>query len=139
LDPSKIGVHEAKRTVHETVVLTANDLKANEEDRKEAENRAKIAQGQRSWSMLHRYRGCDPVFFEAWQHTIPNMCDCRNEFKTIVADFPPDFSCPDAFWRWGWFIHNAVNEKLGKPLISLEEATQLWRNDGEVEENRGSD
>ena len=94
--------------------------------------------GAAAWRALHTYAGCDREFFLKWEKMIP-CGTCRENFKKLLADYPPDFSSPDAFWRWGWFMHNAVNEKLGKPLISLEEATQLWRNNGKVEENRGTD
>lgn len=84
-------------------------------------------QGRRAWSFLHRYRGCDPVFFEMWINFIPSQCSCKEDFKLILKDYPPDFSSPDAFFEWGVFIHNQVNIKLGKPTFTLEEAKKLWQ------------
>jgi hypothetical protein len=40
---------------------------------------------------------------------------------------PPDFSSPEAFFAWGVALHNAVNAKLGKPEITIEEAYLIWR------------
>jgi hypothetical protein len=40
---------------------------------------------------------------------------------------PPDFSSPEAFFAWGVRLHNAVNAKLGKPEITIEEALSIWR------------
>jgi hypothetical protein len=44
---------------------------------------------------------------------------------------PPDFTSPEAFFAWGVALHNAVNRKLGKPELTIEEARRIWRrNDG---------
>jgi hypothetical protein len=86
-------------------------------------------QGRRAWLFLHRYRGCDPVFFEMWQYFIPAQCSCQEDFKAIITIHPPDFSSPEAFFEWGVMIHNEVNIKLGKPTFTLEEAKLLYRPD----------
>jgi hypothetical protein len=40
---------------------------------------------------------------------------------------PPDYTSPEAFFAWGVRLHNAVNAKLGKPEITIEEAYSIWR------------
>ena len=92
-------------------------------------------QGRFAWSLLHRYRGCEKAWFDLWIYFVPGGgCSCRENFKAILTEFPPDFSSPDAFWHWGVAVHNKVNAKLGKPEITIEEAVKLWRNDAnEVE------
>lgn len=126
------------RTVRFNNEGIVEDQLRRQEEEKQRQEKSKASAGQRSWSILHRYRGCDPVFFEAWQHSIPAMCDCRNEFKKIVEKHPPEFSSPEAFFRWGWFVHNAVNEKLGKPLVDLDDALKQWRNDASEIKDSGS-
>jgi hypothetical protein len=46
---------------------------------------------------------------------------------------PPDFSSPEAFFDWGVALHNAVNAKLGKPEITIDEACKIWRNSDGLE------
>ena len=33
---------------------------------------------------------------------------------------------PMALFRWGWALHNAVNRKMRKPELTLEEALARW-------------
>ena len=103
-----------------------------------AERTAK--QGRFAWSLLHNYRGCDPQWLELWVYFIPSRCDCRDGFQQILKDLPPDFSSPEAFFAWGVRLHNAVNAKLGKPQITLDEAYLIWRkDDGKPAENSWTD
>ncbi len=85
-------------------------------------------QGRKAWSLLHSYRGCDPQWVELWEHFIPQAggCGCKDNYKAILKDYPPDYTDADSFFRWGWFLHNLVNEKLGNPLIELDEARRIW-------------
>lgn len=92
----------------------------------------KNAQGRNSWKILHSYVGCDPQWFRLWLLTLPKDCPCNSKFKTLLNQYPPNFSSPENFWLWGHFIHNEVNAKLreeGKerPHISIEEANRQWK------------
>jgi len=102
-------------------------LRITKEEREEKRKEIVGKQGQRAWSMLHRFRGCDPVFVEAWEAWIPSTCSCREDYKAILADYPFDYSSPDAFFESGIRLHNAVNRKLSKPEITIEEARSIWR------------
>lgn len=83
---------------------------------------------RRAWSLLHRYRGCDPQWVELWEYFIPaGGCSCKAGYKEILKDHPFDYSSPDAFFASGVALHNAVNAKLGKPTVSLARAYMLWR------------
>ncbi len=83
-----------------------------------------------AWTFLHRYDGCDPAWLKSWEGIIPRgRCDCKTGYLEILKDYPPDFSSPEAFFAWGVTLHNAVNRKLGKPEMTLEEARKLWRDD----------
>jgi hypothetical protein len=98
------------------------------------DNKEAIAKaGQRAWSLIHRYRGCDPVFFEAWMAWVPQGCSCKSDLSQRIKDHPPDFSSAEAFFEWGVDLHNWVNEKLlangdtTKRTFTIEEARNQWR------------
>jgi hypothetical protein len=107
-------------------VLTQEQIKA-------AKNERTAKQGQFAWSLLHRYRGCDPQWLELWVYFIPQRCECKDGFQKILEQLPPDFSSPQSFFAWGVRLHNAVNEKLGKPQITIDEAYSIWRMSDGVE------
>lgn len=87
----------------------------------------KKRQGKFAWSLLHKYTGCDKQWLDLWVYFIPNRCECKTGYQHIIKELPPDFSSPDAFFAWGVALHNAVNAKLGKPEVLLEDAFSLWR------------
>jgi hypothetical protein len=97
-----------------------------EEAEREAQAR-QATQGQFAWAKLHSYRGCDPQWLDIWQYLIPQRCDCKDGYQRILAEMPPDYLSPEAFFRWGVRLHNAVNAKLGKPEITIDEAYSIWR------------
>jgi hypothetical protein len=86
-------------------------------------------QGRRAWSALHSYEGCDQNWYLIWRNMIPTGCSCQSSAHAMLAQYPPDCSSPETFFDWGVFIHNMINEKLGKPIMSHEEARKLWRGD----------
>jgi len=95
-------------------------------------------QGRHAWTLLHRYRGCDPQWLELWVYFIPNKCECKDGYQKILEELPPDFTSPEAFFAWGVALHNAVNAKLGKPQITIDEALSIWRsNDARESQNSG--
>jgi hypothetical protein len=90
-------------------------------------DRQKAKQGQFAWTKLHSYTGCDPQWLDIWQYLIPQRCDCKDGYQRILAEMPPDYTSPEAFFAWGVNLHNAVNAKLGKQQITIEEALSIWR------------
>ena len=101
---------------------------------KRAERTAK--QGQAAWGYLHGYKGCDPQWLEIWQFLIPQRCECKGGYQQIIAEMPPDFTSPEAFFAWGVNLHNAVNRKLGKPELTIDEALLIWRkNDADTQDS----
>jgi hypothetical protein len=100
--------------------LTEEQLKAKQQERSDT-------QGRFAWDKLHSYRGCDPQWLDIWQYIIPQRCDCKDGYQRILADMPPDFTSPEAFFAWGVALHNAVNKKLSKPEITIEKAYFIWR------------
>jgi hypothetical protein len=75
-----------------------------------------------SWSCQTRCQ-----WWKNWQARVPNLgCDCRRHWRDLVERMPPDFSSPAAFFAWSVSAHNAVNTRLGKPVVPLEEARCLY-------------
>jgi hypothetical protein len=44
----------------------------------------------------------------------------------MEANYPPDFSSPESFFKWGWARHNDVNLRLGKPKFPYEDALRKY-------------
>lgn len=92
-----------------------------------------LRDGPRYWAELHlfslRNRSCeDRAFIESWfknwADSIPwNGCPCQQHFEDYCKQFPPDFS---DLWKWGIGIHNDVNSRNGRSVLSLSDAENLW-------------
>lgn len=93
-------------------------------------------QGQFAWAKLHSYTGNDPQWLDLWQYFIPQRCDCKDGYQKILEEMPPDFTSPEAFFAWGVRLHNAVNAKLGKPELTIDEAKAIWRRNDGLDESK---
>ena len=113
--------------VHFNLIGEKNQSTFTQEDIQRVRAERTEKQGRHAWSLLHRYRGCDPQWLELWVHFIPQRCDCKDGYQKILEQLPPDFSTSEAFFAWGVALHNAVNRKLGKPEITIDEAYLIWR------------
>ena len=87
-----------------------------------------IIQMANPWIALHNGSIRNANGLADWDLTIPQYeCNCRRFYADWKAANPPDFSSPEAFFAWGVALHNAVNAKLGKPEITIDEALSIWR------------
>ncbi len=43
---------------------------------------------------------------------------CAAAYRAALEVLPPPDAAAMALFRWGWELHNAVNEKLGRPAMS---------------------
>ena len=69
------------------------------------------------------------TFIETYQMVLPCF-GCRVHFSQLLAEHPiPD---SDQF-RWSVDIHNIVNERLGKPIVTYEDALKHWLSGCELE------
>jgi hypothetical protein len=81
--------------------------------------------GREHWSGLHSKQDPNPEWFAGWLARIPRFgCTCRKDFQAIIEANPPRY---DDFFAWSVEAHNAVNQKLNKPIMSLEDAAKIWR------------
>jgi hypothetical protein len=86
-------------------------------------DKERLAQtGRELWSELHT-----SVTFETlstWETKIPNFaCGCKKFYDGWKQANEPR---QDDFFAWTVELHNAVNAKLGKPIMDLKDARQLW-------------
>lgn len=85
--------------------------------------------GRKAWRTLHERRDANPEWFREWMTSIPTGCGCGSSVAAILAEHPPNYASPAAWFEWTVDFHNAVNVKLGKPTMTLDEARRLWRSE----------
>lgn len=70
----------------------------------------------------------DLPFLYEFAKRIPKYvkCNCREFWRKYVISNPPRFGTHGEYFAWTVECHNAVNQKLGKPIVSLEEAKKLY-------------
>lgn len=71
----------------------------------------------------------DKLFIWHFANKIPRYikgCACDEFFNKWRSERPPVYQPREAYFRWTWELHNAVNEKLGKPQMSLEDALAMY-------------
>lgn len=81
-----------------------------------------VAQGRELWSELHSTVTIETL--PQWEEKIPNYsCKCKAFYNAWKIDNPPR---KDDFFAWTVELHNAVNRKLEKLEMTLEEARNVW-------------
>lgn len=84
--------------------------------------------GPSGWTMLHaasleadRLEEPFESFVESYVSHLP--CEtCRVHAKDYVRNNPVQ----KPYFQWTVSFHNAVNERLGKPIVDLKDAYQVW-------------
>lgn len=88
--------------------------------------------GPQGWHWLHvkaiNYPECPSkieqiaMFAQFWAFIQKLPCpECQQHATAYARSYPPDFSGSSGFQTWAWRFHNAVNNRLGKPLMTSEE------------------
>jgi hypothetical protein len=63
---------------------------------------------------------------------------CREHCVQYISTFPPDnavgvyHGAVPGMFVWSWEFHNSVNQRLHKPLVSLQQAVAKYSRSGEV-------
>lgn len=86
------------------------------------------------WNELHtnaiNYKGTDNnVFLLAFARKIPRYtkgCSCQEFWGNWKRANPPKYGDNNEYFAWTVAAHNAVNKKLGKPEISLDDALKMY-------------
>jgi len=76
------------------------------------------------WKEIHTKQDPDEVWFGNLLSRVPNGdCGCFAWLSGYIKTNPPRFN---DWFVWTWELHNAVNRKLNKPEITLDEAKAIW-------------
>jgi Erv1 / Alr family len=86
--------------------------------------------GPQLWAELHRWAltadlADAPQWLDRFAARVP-CGDCRRHWLAGVSDSPPPLESRERLFAWTVARHNAVNRRLGKPEMSLEDARRLW-------------
>ena len=83
------------------------------------------------WKELHiralTVKTIDRPYILNFSQRIPRYtrgCKCREFWNNYIKLFPPKYG--DEYFAWTVHAHNAVNKKLGKPWMSIEEAKTIY-------------
>ena len=87
------------------------------------------------WAELHinaiMHTGTsDAVYLAGFHRRIPRYttgCSCQEFWGNWVKAYPPKFTPIGEYFAWTVRAHNAVNAKLKKPQITVEEAIKIWK------------
>ena len=96
--------------------------------------------GPHYWYILHTIAFCYPLYpnsitrkkYYEFVHNlhifIPNK-NISTSFSQLLEKYPvtPYLDNRESFIRWTHFIHNKINKKLDKPIISLQEFYNTYK------------
>lgn len=88
-------------------------------------------EGSRYWAELHLFGLRNPslcaennFWFKQWMLSLPfDGCPCEQHLKDFLRNNPTDWS---DFFAWSVRLHNSVNDRIGRPTISVENARIVW-------------
>jgi hypothetical protein len=86
------------------------------------------------WGELHRFAAAyngDEKAAKTWLAIFTLSvgdfgCPCKQHWQKFLKTFPPVFTSRRALFLWTWAAHNAVNERLGKPIFPLKDADRKY-------------
>jgi hypothetical protein len=89
-----------------------------------------IFDGRKLWAEIH-WRALevggsgvdDMEFIDSVTNRLP-CSTCRPHWLAFLEKVPPDFG--PRYFSWTVLAHNEVNVRLGKPMMPLAEALEIW-------------
>jgi Erv1 / Alr family len=75
------------------------------------------------WDLLHTAKNPSQDLIDRITKAIPCGA-CRTHWLEYLAAHPPDFGA--GWFEWTWAAHNAVNERIGNPIMTIDEARATW-------------
>lgn len=81
------------------------------------------SRGRELWTELHQRADADQKWLKQWLARVP-CGTCKQHARMILGQLPPVFG--DGWFAWTVEFHNKVNETLGKPIVSLDDAVRQW-------------
>jgi len=83
-----------------------------------------VARYHAHWSELHTKQDPTQQWFDDWVKRIPRYgCNCEQNLRPLLKESPIEFG--DGFFASTVCLHNAVNRKLGKPEMTVEDARKI--------------
>jgi hypothetical protein len=79
--------------------------------------------GPKLWAEMHTKTDADAAYVKSVTRRLP-CGECKSWFVAYLKEHPPRF---DDWFRWTWECHQAANAKLGKPLLTIDEARARWQ------------
>ena len=121
-----------KETDQAIEVLKSNAKRRAEEAQSVAKEKMR-KEGPDKWHDLHHrardHKGDDMPYLNTLAAWI-TCGECRQHFRQYLAAQPPRFQDTHFdYFAWTVNLHNSVNEKLGKPVISLTDAVDIYYKD----------
>ena len=127
--PSGVGHHTKRETIIDNSIIADNGCPVNKDEL-----------GHHTWAMLHTLGAYFPneptveqqsyasVLLLTLSKLYPCLV-CAADFEAYVEEHPPSTRSREALSVWICGLHNNVNEKLGKPLMSCKIGTldERWR------------
>jgi len=108
--------------------VSADDMERFEHEEVASHNLSR--HGSKYWTELHLFSIRRPPallayqWFDHWKNSLPfGECPCKEHFDKYIQQNPPDF---ESLFQWGVDFHNAVNRRICKPQVTIEEAVELW-------------
>ncbi len=76
------------------------------------------------WREAHTKQDATAEWYADWLNRIPCSV-CKTSLKAILEELgPPDYT---DWFAYSVRLHNAVNRKLQKPELTLDEARAIWQ------------
>ncbi|HEX8342849.1 MAG TPA: ERV1/ALR-related protein [Tepidisphaeraceae bacterium] len=86
----------------------------------------------RLWASIHRRPAAYDGNAEgelAWVQVIDQQLpcgECRRHWRAMLTSLPPDLSSREAYFATTVEWHNTINRRLGKPVMTLDDARAVW-------------
>ena len=80
------------------------------------------------WAVIHLACLSEADGLQEFVNSLPGILpcpDCKEHLRENLTKLPFDSKDP---FRWSVELHNAVNKRLGKPMVSYEKALEHWKN-----------
>lgn len=85
--------------------------------------------GPNLWGTLHLLcitGTITPEFVKEFANSIP-CAMCAGHFQDILKENPfPESRDPVDLFEWSVYLHNLVNDRIGKPLMTADQALTRW-------------
>lgn len=106
----------------------ADDLRKGKDVKARDAQQRKEERGRQLWRAIHTHRDRNREWYERWRsYLVKSKCNCSEHFLEVEKSHPISFESEQEFFESSIRMHNAVNEKLEKPICSMERAYMLWR------------